>query len=132
MPRHWRCSLHVTSLAGRKCALWLGANFTDVQVKLHVPPLLRALLIAIDTDVPEPLIPNEPVTVKFSLTPQPVLLQTGEQLRFDVGRTDLLLSDQSHGRAQFQMQVPPYFSRNNLHYGAETYIELRKVPTQSK
>jgi uncharacterized protein len=25
-------------------ALWLGANFTDVQIKLHVPPLVRALL----------------------------------------------------------------------------------------
>ena len=84
--------------------------------------------IAVDTDVPEPLIPNQPVTLKFSLTPQPVLLKAGERLRFDVGsRTDLLLSDQSHGRAQFQMQAPPYFSRNTLHYGAETYIELRKV-----
>jgi uncharacterized protein len=84
--------------------------------------------LAIDMDVPEPLIPNKPVTLKFSLTPQPVLLKAGERLRFDVGsRTDLLLSDQSHGRAQFQMQVPPYFSRNTLHYGPETYIELRKV-----
>jgi hypothetical protein len=25
-------------------ALWLGANFTDTQVKLHVPPLVRALM----------------------------------------------------------------------------------------
>jgi uncharacterized protein len=25
------------------------------------------------------------------------------------------------------MQVPPYYSRNTLHYGPETYIELRKV-----
>jgi len=68
------------------------------------------------------------VTLKFSLTPQPVVLKTGERLSFDVGsRTDLLLSDQTHGRAQFQMQVPPYFSRNTLNYGADTYIELRKV-----
>jgi hypothetical protein len=64
------------------------------------------------------------------LTPQPVLLRAGERLRFDIGsRTDLLLSDQSHGRAQSQMQVPPYFSRNTLHYGAETYVESRKAPT---
>jgi hypothetical protein len=33
----------------------------------------------------------------------------------------------SQGRAQFQMQVPPYFSRNTLHYGAESHIELRRV-----
>jgi hypothetical protein len=84
--------------------------------------------IVIDMDVPEPLVPNEPVTLRFSLTPQPVVLSAGERLRFDVGsRTDLLLSDQTHGRAQFQMQVPPYFSRNTLHYGSETYVELRKV-----
>ena len=86
--------------------------------------------IAIDTDVPEPLIPTEPITLKFSLTPQPVVLRPGERLRLDVdSRTDLLLSDQGRGRAQFQTQVPPYFSRNTLHYGAETYVELRKVPT---
>jgi hypothetical protein len=63
-------------------------------------------------NVPKPLIPNEPVTLRFSLTPQPVLLRVGERLRFEVGsRTDLLLRDQSHGRAQFQMQVPPRTSR---------------------
>jgi hypothetical protein len=73
------------------------------------------------------------VTLKFSLTPQPVLLKVGDRLRFDVGsRTDLLITDQSHGRAQFQMQVPPYFSRNTLHYGAETYVELRKVSTRAE
>jgi hypothetical protein len=73
------------------------------------------------------------VTLKFSLTPQPVLLKVGDRLRFDVGsRTDLLITDQSHGRAQFQMQVPPYFSRNTLHYGAETYVELRKVSTRTE
>jgi putative CocE/NonD family hydrolase len=84
--------------------------------------------VAIDIDFPEALTPGEPVTLKFSLTPQPVLLKAGERLRFDVGsRTDLLLSDQSHGYAQFDMQVPPYFSRNTLHYGPETYVEVRKV-----
>jgi uncharacterized protein len=85
--------------------------------------------IAIDIDVPEPLSPGEPVRLMFSLTPQPVLLGAGERLRFDVGsRMDLLRSDQSHGHAQFDMQVPPYFSRNTLHYGPETYVEVRRVP----
>jgi hypothetical protein len=84
--------------------------------------------IAIDIDVPEPLVRNEPVTLRFSLTPQPVVLKAGERLRLDIGsRTDLLVSNVSQGRAQFQMQVPPYFSRNTLHYGAESYIELRRV-----
>jgi hypothetical protein len=31
-----------------------------------------------------------------------------------------------------QIQVPPYFSRNTVHYGPETYIELRTVVTQTE
>jgi len=84
--------------------------------------------IAIDIDTPEPLVPGVPVTLRFSLTPQPVVLRPGERLRLDIAsRTDLLRSDVSHGRAQFDMQVPPYFSRNSLHYGAGTYIEMQLV-----
>ena len=50
--------------------------------------------IAIDIDTPEPLKPGVPVTLRFSLTPQPVVLKPGERLRLDVGsRTDLLRSD---------------------------------------
>jgi uncharacterized protein len=68
--------------------------------------------VAIDVGNPEPLIPGEPVVLRFSLTPHPVVVKKGERLRFDVGsRTDLLRSDASHGHAQFDMQVPPYFSR---------------------
>jgi hypothetical protein len=49
-------------------------------------------------------------------------------LRLDIGsRTDLLRSDQGHGHAQFDMPVPPYYSRNTIHYGPDTYVELRKV-----
>jgi len=84
--------------------------------------------IAIDIDTPEPLVPGVPVTLRFSLTPQPVVLRPGERLRLDIAsRTDLLRSDMSHGRAQFDMQVPPYFSRNSLHYGPDTYIEMRRI-----
>jgi predicted acyl esterase len=84
--------------------------------------------IAIDTDVPQPLTPGEPVTLSFSLTPAPTRLAPGEKLRFDVAsRTDLIESDVSHGYVHFNLPAPPYFSRNNLHYGPETYLELRKV-----
>jgi uncharacterized protein len=80
--------------------------------------------IAIDIDAPEPLTPGSPVTLRFSLTPQPVSLKPGERLILDVAsRTDLLRSDVSHGHAQ----VPPYFSRNSLHNGPDTYIELRRT-----
>ena len=84
--------------------------------------------IAIDIDQPEPLTPGVAVTLRFSLTPQPVVLKPGERFVLDIAsRTDLLRSDVSHGHAQFDMQVPPYFSRNTLHYGPDTYIELRRV-----
>lgn len=56
------------------------------------------------------------------------MLKPGERLVLDIAsRTDLLRSDVSHGHVQFDMQVPPYFSRNTLHYGSSTYIELRYV-----
>jgi uncharacterized protein len=82
--------------------------------------------IALDIDKPEPLSPGVPVVLRFSLTPQPVVLEPGERLRLDIAsRTDLLRSDVSHGRAQFDMQVPPYFARNTLHYGPDTFLEVR-------
>jgi predicted acyl esterase len=85
--------------------------------------------IAIDIDKPEPLTPGSPVTLRFSLTPHPVVLKAGERLRLDVAsRVDLLRSDQSHGHAQFDMQVPPYFARNTIHYGPDTYVEMQQVP----
>ena len=84
--------------------------------------------IAIDIDTPEPLTPGVPVTLRFSLTPQPVVLKPGERLVLDIAsRTDLLRSDVSHGHAQFDMQVPPYYARNTLHYGPDTFIELRRA-----
>ncbi|MGO9135942.1 MAG: CocE/NonD family hydrolase [Methylovirgula sp.] len=84
--------------------------------------------IAIDTTSPEPLMPGDPVNLIFSLTPAPVQLQPGERLRLEIAsRTDLLKSDVGHGFVHFNMLVPPYFSRNRLHYGTDSFIELRKV-----
>ena len=52
--------------------------------------------IAIDSERREPLIPGEPVVLRFSLTPGPTLLRAGDTLRLDVGsRTDLLRKDPS-------------------------------------
>lgn len=84
--------------------------------------------IVIDIDRPEPLVPGVPVRLLFSLTPQPALLKPGERLVLDIAsRTDLLRSDVSHGHAHFDMQVPPYFSRNTLHYGPDSYLEVTRV-----
>jgi len=87
--------------------------------------------IAIDIDSPEPLTPGIPVTLRFSLTPRPVLLRPGDRLVLDVAsRTDLLRSDVTHGHAQFDMQVPPYYSRNTLYYGPDSFIELARIGPQ--
>jgi predicted acyl esterase len=92
------------------------------------PARSTATEVAIDIDTPDPLVPGTPVTLVFSLTPQPVALKPGERLRLDIAsRTDLLRSDVSHGHAQFDMHVPPYFSRNAIHYGPDTFLEVRAV-----
>ncbi|HEY0334706.1 MAG TPA: CocE/NonD family hydrolase [Stenotrophomonas sp.] len=84
--------------------------------------------IAQDGEASEPLIPGTPVILRFSLTPAPVALAAGDRLRLDIAsRTDLLRSDVSHDHAHFDCQVPPYFSRNTLHYGADGYLELHRT-----
>lgn len=84
--------------------------------------------VAIDTDVTEPLTPGVPVTLRFSLTPSPFAMAAGERLRLDIGsRTDLLRGDPGEGHIHFDCQVPPYFSRNTLHFGQDTYLELHGV-----
>jgi hypothetical protein len=81
-----------------------------------------------DLDQAHPLVPGREVTLRFSLTPFPVLLRRGESLRVDLGsRTDLLRSDVAHGYEHFEMMVPPYFSRNTVHYGKDTYLEFDRV-----
>ena len=83
--------------------------------------------IALDIDTPQPLVPGTPVTLRFSLTPRPVLLKPGERLRLEIGsRTDLLRSDVAHGYEQFDMVVPPYFSRNTIHYGELSFVEVEQ------
>jgi uncharacterized protein len=85
--------------------------------------------IAIDTETPTPLTPGETVSLMFSLTPAPTRLRPGEKLRFEIAsRTDLLKSDFAHGYVHFNIPGPPYFSRNKLHYGSESYLELYRVP----
>ncbi|MBN8927846.1 MAG: acyl esterase [Rhodospirillales bacterium 69-11] len=85
--------------------------------------------IAIDTDTPDPLTPGVPVDLRFSLTPGPTLVQQGERLRLDVAsRTDLLKSDVGQGYVHFDLPVPPYFSRNTVLYGPETWLELDMLP----
>ena len=94
------------------------------------PDRSTACEIAIDTQIPQPLTPGAPVDLAFSLTPAPTLLQPGETLRLDIAsRLDLLRSNVSKGYVQFDIPAPPYFSRNSLHLGENTYLEVREVPS---
>ncbi len=87
------------------------------------------LEIAIDAGRREPLVPDEPVVLRFSLTPGPTLLRRGDVLRLELAsRVDLLRRDPSEGYAQFDMPVPPYPCRNTVHFGGDSWIEVTEVP----
>lgn len=52
---------------------------------------------------------------------------TGEQLRLRIAsRTALLRSDVAQGYEHFDMMVPPYFSRNTIHFGETSYVEVEE------
>ncbi|MGY1668418.1 CocE/NonD family hydrolase [Geodermatophilus sp. SYSU D00696] len=92
-----------------------------------------AVEIAIDADRRQPLTPGTPVALRFSLTPAPVLLRAGETLRLELGsRTDLLRESVGHGYAQFDLPVPPYLSRNSVHFGGNSWLEVTVVPTPQR
>ena len=82
--------------------------------------------IVIDTAVKQPLRPNEPVLLRFSLTPAAAVIRTGEALELDLAsRTDLLHVPVREGFIVPDMAVPPYFARNTVDHGPETFLELR-------
>lgn len=123
---------HIVARLGRVAAdeTWhlLSMGMISPARRRHDPNRSTACEIAIDTGDPEPLRPGEKVSLDFSLTPSPVRLRPGDSLRFDVAsRADLLKSDVSHGYVHFDIPAPPYFSRNTLHYGPGSYVELWRV-----
>ncbi len=73
--------------------------------------------IAIDTAVRQPLRAGEPVLLRFSLTPAAAVIRKGETLELD-------LASRTDGFIVPDMAVPPYFARNMIHHGPETFLEL--------
>jgi hypothetical protein len=99
----------------------------------HLRPAMRRIIdaasspgeIAINPAAHAPLIPNEPVTLRFSLTPAATRLAQGERLELLIAsRTDLLHIPVRDGYVVPDMPVPPYFARNTIRCGAETYLEI--------
>ena len=63
--------------------------------------------------------------LRFSLTPAATLIRKGEALELDIAsRTDLLHVPMRDGFIVPDMAVPPYFARNTLHHGPDTFLEL--------
>ena len=68
----------------------------------------------------------QPVLLRFSLTPAAAVIRAGEALELDLAsRTDLLHIPAREGFIVPDMAVPPYFARNTVHHGPETFLELR-------
>lgn len=79
----------------------------------------------IDASVVEPLVPGEKVTLRFSLIPTAARIAAGERLRLTLAsRTDRVKGKLGEGNVHFDMEVPPYFSRNTVHHGPESALEI--------
>src|SRR5262249_23819070 len=108
---------------GRRRALAMG----------HLRPATRAIdvarsgrcEIAIDTGTRQPLHAGKPELLRFSLTPAAAVIRAGEALELDLtSGTDLLGIPVRDGFIVPDMAVPPYFARNTIHHGPETFLEL--------
>ncbi len=81
--------------------------------------------IAINTSEVTPLKHNQPVILYFSMTPTASLLKEGDRLLFEISsRTDQFKTGLKDGFIIPSMAVPPYFCRNRIHYGEQSYIKL--------
>lgn len=99
----------------------------------HLRPAMRRIMdaasspgeIAIDPTAHQPLVPHEAVVLRFSLTPAATHLAAGERLELCIAsRTDLLHIPVRDGYIVPDMPAPPYFARNTILCGTETFLEL--------
>ncbi|WP_392536451.1 CocE/NonD family hydrolase [Legionella sp. 227] len=81
--------------------------------------------LAINTSIVTPLEPNIPVLLRFSMTPVAASYKKGERLVLEIAsRSDQLYVSMKEGFIVPYTAVPPYFGRNTIHYGADSFIEL--------
>jgi uncharacterized protein len=99
----------------------------------HLRPATRAVdpgrgsrnEIAINTTVRQPLRRHDPVLLRFSLTPAAAVIRAGDALELDLAsRSDFLNIPARDGFIVPDMAVPPYFARNTIHHGPESFLEL--------
>nr|HAT8714836.1 CocE/NonD family hydrolase [Legionella jordanis] len=81
--------------------------------------------VAINTSDINPLKPHEAVTLRFSLTPMASQFKQGERLLLEIAsRTDQVPVSMQEGFITPHMAVPPYYGRNKIHYGEDSFMEL--------
>ena len=81
--------------------------------------------LAIDTQAVDPLTPNVPVSLRFSLTPAAAAIKAGDTLRLRIAsRTDLFRPNVQDGFVAPDMAVPPFFARNTIFFGGNSTLDL--------
>lgn len=92
------------------------------------PARTNACEIAIDDSVTEPLVPGEPVTLRFSLVPAASRIAAGERLVLQIAsRSDRIRGRIADGYVHLDVEAPPYFSRNTVHHGTASYVDIDAV-----
>lgn len=87
--------------------------------------LSNACEVVIDSGQLTPLVPGEPVALRFSLVPLAARLQRGQKRLLQLAsRSDLVRGNIGDGDVQFDFEAPPYFSKNAVHEGADSFIEI--------
>jgi hypothetical protein len=73
------------------------------------------------------------IGANFTTEQQDLRVSPGETLRLDIGsRSELLRQSVGDGHVHFDLPVPPYLSRNTVHFGGESWIEVTEVPVAER
>lgn len=101
---------------------WLQASHRKIDEKLS-----RSDEIIHEHRGSEPLIPGDPVTLSFSLTPTANLFKKGHRLKLEIGsRPDILNATVFDNFIYFPYEAPPYPARNTVFHGgvSASYLEI--------
>ena len=74
-----------------------------------------------------PLVPFEPVTLRFSMTPLAAKLAKGDRLELRIASRE----EQIHASVDEGYHLPdlpvPYYAKNTLHLGQKTHLTLSRI-----
>ena len=88
-----------------------------------------AIEIAIDSGAASPLVPGEPVVLRFSLTPGPIASPAAETLRLELGsRTDLLRERRQRGLRPVRSPSAALPVPQHRAFRGQSWLEVTNVP----